>query len=445
MKIKKSVRYFLIGNEVYLRDTDTYKDYLFNETVYDILQIISRTPDCSMDMLLSQLLEVYNVEHIDEFQDDIAQFVNELYKDRLLVDDDTSKAESSEHILDHIRELCDMQHRLYGICLEMTYRCNEKCIHCYIDDPKFEKELTLDDYKNIINQVAEMGCINVLLTGGEVSLHPHFIEVAEYAAGKGMLVDIYTNGYNISVQLLERMIALRPNSISFSFYGGNAAVHDAITGIPGSFERSLRTAMICKCAGIDTFIKSIGLQQNIDSLDELCRLGQLLDIPVEIAKLVLPSHTESKNLEHIHLKDPADFMKLLELEEKYKGKFPRLGRKKDTVFNCSAGRTAMAIDPYGNVNPCNAIPIQLGNVKTQSISQIWEASKQWVEEVQTKGSTVEHCLSCGYQQYCGICLGGMDISNSFALKTMDMCAIAKGTYQFLTERSGKNEERICSP
>ena len=105
----------------------------------------------------------------------------------------------------------------------------------------------------------------------------------------------------------------------------------------------------------------------------------------------------------------------------------------------------MAIDPYGNVNPCNAIPIQLGNVKTQSISQIWEASKQWVEEVQTKGGSVEHCLSCGYQQYCGICLGGMDISNSFALKTMDMCAIAKGTYQFLTERSGKNEERICSP
>ena len=160
----------------------------------------------------------------------------------------------------------------------MTYRCNEKCIHCYIDDQRFEKELSFEDYRSIINQLTEMGCISILLTGGEASLHPDFIEVAKYASYKGLLVDIYTNGYNISKSLLEKMIALRPNSISFSFYGGNAAIHDAVTRIPGSFERSLCTAMMCKCSGVDTFIKSIGLQQNIDSLDELYRLGKLLNM-----------------------------------------------------------------------------------------------------------------------------------------------------------------------
>ena len=434
MKIKESVRYFLIGDKVYLRDTETYKDYLFNETVFDILQIISHTSECTMEMLLKRLLEIYDIEDVDEFWKDITQFIQELGADGLLEDESIPKTENYGHILDNIREWCDEQHRLYSVCLEMTYRCNEKCIHCYIDDQRFEKELSFEDYRSIINQLTEMGCVNILLTGGEASLHPDFIEVVEYASYKGLLVDIYTNGYNISKPLLEKMIALRPNSISFSFYGGNAAIHDAVTGIPGSFERSLCTAMMCKCSGVDTFIKSIGLQQNIDSLDELYRLGKLLNIPVEIAKLVLPSHTEGKNLESIHLKTLDDYIKLLCLEEEYKEKIPRAGIRKETVFTCLAGRTTMSIDPYGNVHPCNAISAQLGNIKEQPISEIWENSRHWVRVTKAKGGSAKHCLSCEYQQYCGICLGGVDLSNSFALKTTDMCAIAKGTYQFLKER-----------
>lgn len=434
MKIKESVRYFLVGNRVYLRDTETYKDYLFNETVFDILQIISQESECTLEMLLNQLLKIYDVEDLNSFQADIAQFITELMENGLIVSSESVPIDFRGSIQDDVREWCEKNNRLCSACLELTYRCNEKCIHCYIDDQEFGRELTLEDYKGLIDQLVKMGCINILLTGGEVSLHPHFIDIAEYASEKGLLVDIYTNGYNISMPLLEKIIALRPNSISFSLYGGNATVHDAVTGISGSFERSLRTILMCKCAGIDTFIKSIGLQQNIASLEELYRFGNLLGIPVEVAKLVLPSHTAGKNLEPIHLKTVEDYKKLFSMEEVYKGKLPKQGMQKETVFTCSAGRCTMSVDPYGNVHPCNAIFAPLGNIKQQSLTEIWGNSRKWVQETQATGQSVERCKLCEFQQYCGICLGGMDLKNSFALKTLDMCAIAQSAYQYSKER-----------
>lgn len=77
------------------------------------------------------------------------------------------------------------------------------------------------------------------------------------------MVDIYTNGLYVDDGMMDRLISLRPNSISFSFYGGKAEDHDAVTGVPGSFEKSLRTMMTCKCAGIDTFIKTVVIKQNV--------------------------------------------------------------------------------------------------------------------------------------------------------------------------------------
>ena len=79
--------------------------------------------------------------------------------------------------------------------LELTYRCVEKCVHCYIDDAKpfcAKDELTLDDYKNFLRQAREMGCVKVLLTGGEVLLRKDFCDIAEFAVAQGFIVDIYT-------------------------------------------------------------------------------------------------------------------------------------------------------------------------------------------------------------------------------------------------------------
>ena len=430
MKLKETVKYFRFDDFVYLRDTGTFKDYLYNETVYDILQILSQTPDCSEEHLLRKLSERYEIEDYAAFHNDIAAFLRELQEDRLLLDGAAVPAEAPPDISEEVQQYCEKNHRLFQVCLELTYRCNLKCVHCYIDEQDFGQELDFDTYRAVIDELARMGCSYVLLTGGEVSLHPAFPDIAEYAAGKGLLVNIYTNGYHLSDRLLGRLIDFHPNSISFSLYGAGPEVHDLVTGIPGSFEKSLRAVMACKCAGVDTFIKTIALKQNVSDLEALFQLGQRLNIPVSMAKLVLPSTHGVKRCEDLGLDTANDYFELFQLEAKYKHSFPKKREPNKGAFFCSAGLSTLSIDPYGDVRPCSSLKTIFGSVKHEKLQDIWERSEADLDRVLPKSPVSARCDSCDFAEYCSVCPGALTIKGGVSQCNSHICAIAKGAHMY---------------
>ncbi len=435
MRLKETVRFFRFDDLVYVRDTDTATDYLYNEIVYDILQFLSRSPGCTVEQLLRTLSEHYAVEDPDAFRADITAFLEELGRERLLLEDKNAAEELP--ILDlsgQIQQLCADRHRLFQACLELTYRCNERCVHCYLDEQSFGKELELDTYRAILDELADMGCPSLLLTGGEVSLHPNFPEIAEYASGKGFLVNIYTNGLALPDSALQRLIALHPNSISFSFYGSGPEVHDLVTGVPGSFERSLRTMLMCKCAGVDTFIKTVALKQNAADLEALFQLGQRLNIPVSLAKLVLPSVHGTKNSAAYKLERAEDFSALFRLEEKYQHTAPhkREQRGGDRFF-CSAGVCTLSIDPYGEVYPCSSLRTSLGNVKQHALRELWDRSAEKLDEILPREKLAAQCETCAYAAYCSVCPAALLREAGGLQCSADICTIARGAYQFASQ------------
>lgn len=442
LSLKKTVKYRSYGEQVYLRNIASRKDYLFNETVFDILEIIRTTPDCTEEILLNSLAEMYAVEDHDAFQADIMSFLEELLREGIVSDDSAQDKDQAAHVEELIQEHCRKEHRLYSVCLELTYRCNERCIHCYVDDQTYQKELGFDQYKELLDELAEMGCMYLLLTGGELTLRPDFLQIAEYASEKGFLVDIYTNGYHVTEDMIRRMIALAPNSISFSFYGGDAQSHDAITCIPGSFEKSLKTMMIFKCAGIDTFIKSIALKQNYDSIEKLYRLGEMLDITVAVAKVVLPSHTGEKIASDYKLGTEQQQKGLLDLEQIYRGKeVVERGWKPGMPF-CSAGAYAVSIDPYGNVTPCNALKIPLGNILSQPIQEIWDHSIELMKANVPDGYLKKECESCEYLPFCNICLGMVIGPDGERIADDQTCLMAKAACHIYQERRNDHEKGV---
>ncbi len=294
--------------------------------------------------------------------------------------------------------------------------------------------MSLADYRSIIDQLCELGCVYVLLTGGELSLHPDFLDIAEYATEKGLLVNIYTNGYNISDEQLRKMIALRPNSISFSLYAADSKIHDSITGVHGSFDRSLRTAVICKCAGVDTFIKTIALKQNADSLEDLFKLGELYHIPVELAKLVLRSHLETKCLSELRLEKSEDYTKLFWLEAKYKKPLLCAKTRAEDEPLCSAGLYTLSVNPYGEVFPCNGLNISIGNIHEKKLTEIWKDCEAIVRQRLPKGFlSAAHCGSCENKQYCDTCPANV-IGKDGNLDWDDgICKITEGGILFLKQ------------
>lgn len=430
MKLKETLKYFRFGDFVYLRDTGTFKDYLYNEIVYDILQILSQIPDCSEEHLLQKLSEQYEIEDYTAFHNDIAAFLRELQEDQLLLGDAAAPAEAPPDISGEVQRYCERNHRLFQVCLELTYRCNQKCLHCYIDEQNFGQELDFETYRAVIDETAAMGCPYLLLTGGEVSLHPAFPDIAEYAARKGLLVNIYTNGYHLPDRLLQRLIDLRPNSISFSLYGAEPDFHDLVTGIPGSFEKSLRSLMACKCAGIDTFIKTIALKQNVSGLEALFQLGQRLNIPVSLAKLVLPSIHGEKRCEDCGLDTANDYSALFQMEAKYKHSFPQKREPCAGSFFCSAGVSTLSIDPYGGVHPCGSLNAIFGSVRHEKLQDIWKRSEAELDRVLPKSPLSAHCDFCEYAEYCSVCPGALTMKDGVPQCNSNICTIAQGAYQF---------------
>ena len=434
LQLTKSVKYRSYGEHVYLRNIALRKDYLFNDIVFDILEIIKNAPGCTEEHILHSLAEIYDVDDIDTFVTDIVGFLEELLHERILTDDATPDQKQDAGIDERIREQCRRDHRLYSVCLELTYRCNERCIHCYIDDQVLEKELRFEQYQTVIDELEKMGCPYLLLTGGEPTLHPDFLKIAEYASKKGFLVDIYTNGFLISEDMLRRMIALTPNSISFSFYGGDAENHDAITCVQGSFEKSLKAMMMCKCAGVETYIKSVAMKQNFNGLEKLYKLGELLEIPVVVAKFVIPSHTGKKAPEFYQLDMECQYKKLLDLEQQYLGREIYKRHREPGMPFCSAGEDTLSIDPYGNVSPCNSLKIPLGNITSQSIREIWDNSVRLVRKSLPNGYLRKKCETCEYIQFCNVCPGTICGANGERIDSDKTCLMASAVYHTYIER-----------
>ena len=127
--------------------------------------------------------------------------------------------------------------------LELTYRCNEQCVHCYCvvehgkEAEAAKRELTYEEIVRVLDQLAELGCLYVTFSGGEVLVRRDFFDIVEHARQRGFVYRVYTNGIGLTEERARRLAALEPLTVELSIFSADAAVHDAITRVPGSFDR----------------------------------------------------------------------------------------------------------------------------------------------------------------------------------------------------------------
>ena len=429
-RLNRGICYQRYEDFVYLRHIDARKDYLFNGIVYDILRCFPGDTGRTKDEVAAVLLEQYCVSDRESFRREIDTFLQRLTEEGILVTDhmDVHGGAELPAVL-QIQEVCAREHLLFSAALELTYRCNERCIHCYVDGVHKERgqnELTLEEYKGLLDELRDMGCVSLLLTGGEVGVKDCFLEVTEYAASLGMAVDLFTNGLTMTPEILEQLRQWTVNSVSYSLYGGTAPVHDAITKIPGSFQRTLMAALMTKCAGIDTYIKTVVMKENQEDLSALLQLGKRLGIPVAAGFAVLDTHSgRSGTVHQLSTREEIQHALRLLSDGDHAGT-AAFHRKPDSLI-CNAGQCSLSIDPYGNVRPCLALPITLGNIRKTPLRKIWAEAPELRDLRNLRLRKVcRECESCGNIDECELCLarikflpdGGTEIPR-------DVCLLAE--------------------
>ena len=296
-----------------------------------------------------------------------------------------------------------------AVHIDVTYRCNERCVHCYLDHDD-HGEMTTAEIKDTLDQLAEAGVFFITFSGGEVFMRRDFFEIVEHARRLMFNVKIKTNAVMIHEEEARRLRELSVDSIQISVYSHRPEVHDAITKLPHSLEKTTRSIRFLREQGLRVTIANVlmtvnssdhsGVQQLAADLDAQYTLDPTITPMMDGDMSVLGLRIPGEDLPEV-FHNPA----LVSNQEEFCAPPKPVTEEDLEGYSCSAGHSFCYISPYGDVFPCVQFPLPTGNVRQQKFLDIWNLSPQMNEVRSIKAKDLTVCSSCSHVSSCTRCPG----------------------------------------
>jgi len=316
---------------------------------------------------------------------------------------------------------------------ELTFRCNLHCAHCYCNLPlndreAIEKELTTEEVFNIFDQIAEAGCLWLLITGGEPLLRRDFLEIYTYAKKKGFLITLFTNGTLITPEIADYLAEWRPFSVEITLYGATKETYESVTGIPGSFKRCKRGIDLLLELKIPLGLKTMMMTLNHDELFQMREYAEELGVKFRFDPVLNPRLDGSKNpcsfrlspeeVVELDLGDAIRVKEWREFCEKFAGPF-----QSDNLFTCGAGVSTFHMDPYGQLSACEMARFQEYDLRCGSFEEGWHQSVPEFLALKPMGDY--KCGQCDLISLCDQCPGWAWLENGSPEAPVEyLCQIA---------------------
>jgi len=300
--------------------------------------------------------------------------------------------------------------------IEATRRCNLACVHCYnnlpLNDPQAcLSELTYEEHCRILDEMAAEGCLWLLYTGGEIFVRKDFLDIYSYAKKAGFLITLFTNSTLVTPRLAEYLAAWTPFSIEVSLYGRTAATHDRVTGIGGSFGRTLRGVRLLMEVGLPPVLKTMVLKPNAHEIwdtkrfveEELgleFRFDAMINPRVDTSLAPLGMRLSPEEVVELDLKEPNRKNAWVKFCEHFKG--PAHGSADgEELYACGGSHNAFAIDASGRLSTCVLWHGETYDLRKGSFKEGWE---EFLLKVSRKRMTrPTKCLACDLRSMCGMC------------------------------------------
>ncbi len=202
------------------------------------------------------------------------------------------------------------RHLPWSVHVDLTYRCNERCIHCYLDHED-HGEMKTDEIKNVLEQLAQSGTLFLTLSGGEIFLRDDLFELLEFARSLHFDISLKTNALLIDAERARKLRALSVRRIQISIYSAEPAVHDAITKVRGSLERTLTAIRFLQAEGLQVKIACPLMKQNLMAYRNVQALAAELGVPYVLDMTITPKMDGDMSL--LQLRNPAqDLLPILQ-------------------------------------------------------------------------------------------------------------------------------------
>jgi radical SAM protein with 4Fe4S-binding SPASM domain len=301
----------------------------------------------------------------------------------------------------------------YRMDLAITYRCNNKCLHCYAGGPRETKELTTHEWLLVIDKLFELGIPHVVFTGGEPTLRDDLPSLIAHTQEVGLVSGLVTNGRKLKDETyFKSLIDAGLDHVQITIESNNPKVHDKITGVEGSWDETVRGLKNAIASPIYTlsnttlnqynvedilktvdFIHGLGLKQfACNSLiysgkaPEVAKDFALNESSLEPVLTQIRDHARELSMEFIWY-TPTEYCVLNPLQIE-------LGIK-----SCSACRISMAIEPDGTVIPCQSYFASLGNILKDEWKKIWQ--NPLCLKLRARKYVPDKCYDCPSLNICG--------------------------------------------
>lgn len=299
---------------------------------------------------------------------------------------------------------------LRSIHFDISGACNERCVHCYIPNECKKKTIETSLFFRVLEEARNLNVIHVTLSGGEPLLHKDFTAFLERCRGLDLSVNVLSNLTLLTEDHIAEMLKNPLLSVQASLYSMNPLVHDSITGLVGSFDKTTDGILRLISAGIPVQISCPVMKRNKDSFLDVIAWGRKHNIAVAIEPVIFASYDHSgRNLDNRISLDELDAVLDKEMMEGYAAVLKEAAQEKELLTEkdpiCSVCRYSLCISVEGNVFPCAGWQSNvIGNLNMNTLKEVWEESEKitWLRSIKRKA--FPKCISCENRGYCTVCM-----------------------------------------
>jgi len=305
----------------------------------------------------------------------------------------------------------------YKVDLALTYKCNNRCSHCYNDEARREMtSLDASDWFKVLDKLAYIGVPHIIFTGGEPTLYSQLARVIEYSDRLGQITGLNTNGRRLAdAHFVEELANAGLNHVQITLESCKPEVHNCITG-QDSFHETVKGIENSLTTSLHTITNTTLTRKNIHHVDEIIDFlhdigirtfamnGMIYSgkgctsrdaVAVEELHPIL-THVRSKAMERgmqFLWYTPTEYCQMSPLEL-------GIGYKR-----CNAGEYSMCVEPNGNVLPCQSFYVSAGNILRDEWERIWNSDlflsfRNRTEDPAGSGLP-EKCWHCPQLEVCG--------------------------------------------
>jgi radical SAM protein with 4Fe4S-binding SPASM domain len=328
-------------------------------------------------------------------------------------------------VMDRLISRTVRTHQPLSVHFDLTYRCNERCVHCYLDHHD-HGELTTAECIAVMEDLARAGTLFLTFSGGEIFLRPDLYQILAAARRLHFDISLKTNALLVTKERAARLREFGVRRVQISVYSDSPEVHDAITKVSGSLQRTVAAIPLLLEEGLQVKLACPLMQGNLLAYRGVMALAEKLGISYVLDLTITPmmdgsagplAHRASVRSLLPVLQDPALHackpQPSAGVDRAVESSLASLGSAASSGIEssayedlpCSAGHNSCYISPYGDVFPCVQLPQAAGNLRRKPFSDIWYHAPQLERLRGIRESHLPVCSRCEIRSYCERCPG----------------------------------------